>query len=451
MSKINKTTFFQKFNNIVSSQYDYDVLYNYLEFRQFPQNVQSDDQKEAFKERYKYFKIGRTRNKIITFKYQDLVLEVIPASRVEETIDSEYRKDLGLGKGIKIFYKMIQSKYIGITRNDVDEYLSHNAEYNMNSTRKYNINKPILAKKTNDLWCVDLIDMGVELTPINNGYRYIMVIIDTFSRFCYVEALKQKTSENCAKALQTITSRNDVLPKAVLTDNGTEFKAEFNIWLDENNIKHRETRTYSPQANGIVERANKEIRKIIRALMIRYNTNQWKPMIRKVEEIKNSNFHSTIKATPKMINEYDADDEANTEFLNQMYETVKEDAKKRLEKYKVSDFEIGDKVLVSMSVIYSDFRRKIKAGLKKELVVFYEPRVYIIETILRPRTSLERKRYTLRLINTNMSLRSADSNEYARVYASDLKPCDIDEFDMTTDEALNLNGCKRLATDLKIF
>ena len=452
MSKISKTTFFTKFNNIVSSEYDYDVLYNYLEFKQYPPHVETVQQKEVYKERYKYFSISKTRNKIITFKYQDLVLEVIPASRVQDVIDHEYhhKDDLGLGKGIVAFYKMIQTKYIGITRKDVNEYLTHNAEYNMNSTKKHKINKPIIAKNPNDLWCIDLIDMGVELAPINNNYRYIMTVVDVFSRYTYIEALKDKTSILCANTLSIIITRNDVQPKAILTDNGGEFKKDFEDYLIEHNIAHRETRTYSPQANGIVERANKEIRKIIRAVMIRYNTNQWKLKIRKIESIKNSNYHSTIKTTPETIHNYEPTD-TNDDFLNQTYETVIEGAKSRLAKYKESDFEIGESVIVSMAIPYSDFRRKLKSGLKKEIVVFYEPIVYTINSIIYPKTSLERKRYTLRVKDTNTFLRSANSNEYTRVYGSDLKHCEVDEFDMTTDEALNLNGCKRLTTDLKVF
>ena len=104
MNKINKTTFFKKFNNIVSSQYDYDVLYNYLEFGQYPTHISELDQKAIYDERYKYFKIGKSRLKKITFEFKDLNLEVIPFSRVEETIDLEYKKDTGLGKGIKLFY-----------------------------------------------------------------------------------------------------------------------------------------------------------------------------------------------------------------------------------------------------------------------------------------------------------------------------------------------------------
>ena len=188
----------------------------------------------------------------------------------------------------------------------------------------------------------------------------------------------------------------------------------------------------------------------MRALMVRYNSNQWQPMIRRIELIKNSNYHSTIKTTPQIINNYEVDGE-NDDFINQIYENVKSNAKTRLNKYKETEFNVGDMVMVSMSVIYGNFRRKIKSGLKKELMVYYEPNVYTINDIIYPKTSLERKRYTLRLANTQQFLRSADSNEYTRVYASDLKICEVDEFDMTIEEALNLNGIEKLSSDLRVI
>lgn len=451
-NKINKTTFYKKYNNLISTDYDYDTLYNYLEFGQYPIQNPTPEQIAYYDLKYKHFKIGRTRNKIITYEIPEkkIKLQVIQPSTVQDVIDEEYKKkdDLALGKGIKLFYKLLQSKYIGITRDNVDEYLKNSPEYSLNSSFSNRLNKPIIAKKPNALWCIDLIDMGLELTPINNGYRYILSIIDTFTRFVYLEKLKFKNAPTVASALERVINRNEVQPDAILSDNGTEFKAEFTDLLNELNIAHREIRTYTPQANGIAERSNREIRKIIKAIFIRHNTNQWYDRIREIEKIKNSTYHSTIKTTPSNVNNYNEDDA--DDYIEEIYNNVVEDAKTRLNKYKESEYKTGDKVIVSMAIVFSDVRRKMKAGLKKELIVLFMPHVFIIKSVIQAKNSLERKRYTLKSVNENTYLRSPNSNEYTRVYASDLKTVNVDDFDMTIDEALNLNGCERRATDLRI-
>lgn len=452
MSKIKKTSFFNKFNNIVSTEYDYDLLLNYLEFKQYPVHVETDEQKKRFDTRYKYFSIIKKRNQPdkIMFNYQNLSLEVISPARVEEVIDKEYYDDddHGIGKGIVAFYKMIQTKYIGITRDEVDAYLSSNAEYNMNTLRKHKINKPILARQKNELWCLDLIDMGRELGEINYNKRYIMTVVDVFTRYTYIELLKAKTATACSTALQKIVKRARDKPRSILTDNGTEFKAEFNEYLEANDILKRETRTYTPQANGICERANKEIRKIIRAIMIRYNTNVFTPYIKTIEKIKNNNYHTTIKTTPATVDGYDPD--IDDEYLKETYDNIINASKRKMKKYNETEFQVGDDVICEMTVQFSDVRRKLKAGLKKEIIVMYDPLIYTIEKIIYPKSSMERKRYELRVKDTNTFLRT--KTERTRVYGSDLKASYInDNFNITTDEALNLNGCVRLETDLKIF
>ena len=46
--------------------------------------------------------------------------------------------------------------------------------------------------------CADLIDYQ-QYSYQNNGFKYILVVIDAFSRVAYTRALKQKTAEQCSE------------------------------------------------------------------------------------------------------------------------------------------------------------------------------------------------------------------------------------------------------------
>jgi transposase InsO family protein len=76
--------------------------------------------------------------------------------------------------------------------------------------------------------------------------------------------LKLKEAINTRDGLKEVIDAN-VKPKYLLSDNGKEWEGEFAQYCKDHSIKQLFTRSYCPEANGIVERANKEIRKIMKA------------------------------------------------------------------------------------------------------------------------------------------------------------------------------------------
>ena len=88
------------------------------------------------------------------------------------------------------------------------------------------------------------------------GSKYILVIVDDFSRFTWVFFLKQK-SDATPKLKAFIKQREVQLKKTVRnirSDNGLEFKnKEFEDFLADKGITHNFSAPYTPQQNGIVE------------------------------------------------------------------------------------------------------------------------------------------------------------------------------------------------------
>ena len=59
----------------------------------------------------------------------------------------------------------------------------------------------------------------------------------------------------------------------VRSDNGTEFKNEnVDTFLDEEGISHEFSATYTPQQNGVVERKNRTLIKMVRTMLDEYKT-----------------------------------------------------------------------------------------------------------------------------------------------------------------------------------
>jgi transposase-like protein len=115
------------------------------------------------------------------------------------------------------------------------------------------------------------------LPPLNRRRSYAYVAIDRATRFVYLEILPDRRAATAAGFLQRFLNSFPLQVHSILTDNGSEFTDRFAVDkkgkpLDkpsgqhpfdrvcaERNIKHRLTRPFRPQTNGMVERFNRRI------------------------------------------------------------------------------------------------------------------------------------------------------------------------------------------------
>nr|GEY79977.1 hypothetical protein [Tanacetum cinerariifolium] len=104
-----------------------------------------------------------------------------------------------------------------------------------------------------------------------NGKKYILVIVDDYSRFTWVKFLRSKdeTSNFIIKFLKMIQVRLKVPTRRIRTDNGTEFVNQtLRDYYEEVGISHETSVARSPQQNGVVERRNRTLIKAARTMLI---------------------------------------------------------------------------------------------------------------------------------------------------------------------------------------
>jgi hypothetical protein len=63
--------------------------------------------------------------------------------------------------------------------------------------------RTVILKGINDLWQADLVEMG-EYSSDNNGYRYLLTVIDTFSKFAWALPVKTKSGVEITKTMNQI-------------------------------------------------------------------------------------------------------------------------------------------------------------------------------------------------------------------------------------------------------
>nr|GEX21897.1 putative ribonuclease H-like domain-containing protein [Tanacetum cinerariifolium] len=104
-----------------------------------------------------------------------------------------------------------------------------------------------------------------------NGKRYVLVIVDDYSRYTWVHFLRTKdeTLEVIKNFLKKIYVHLQAPVIIVRTDNGTEFKNHvLKEYFDSVGITHETSAAKTPQQNGVVKRRNRTLVEVARTMLI---------------------------------------------------------------------------------------------------------------------------------------------------------------------------------------
>ena len=72
------------------------------------------------------------------------------------------------------------------------------------------------------IWAADLVEMQ-KFSKWNKGIKYLLMIIDVFSKYSWIKPLKDKKTESVSKAFNEIFKKNKRKPQMLWTDKGSEF------------------------------------------------------------------------------------------------------------------------------------------------------------------------------------------------------------------------------------
>ena len=119
--------------------------------------------------------------------------------------------------------------------------------------RRTFIRRRVYANGIDEMWAADLVEMG-KFSKWNNGVRYLLMVIDVFSKFGWIEPLKNKKAESIVEAFNKILKTGRKL-KYLWSDKGLEFwNRDFKKLLDEKGISLYSTE--NEEKSSVVERWN---------------------------------------------------------------------------------------------------------------------------------------------------------------------------------------------------
>ena len=97
--------------------------------------------------------------------------------------------------------------------------------------------RTVYSEFKNNIWGTDLADMQI-ISKFNQGFKFLLCVIDIFSKYAWVVPLKDKKGVSIVYAFHKILNDSDRKPSKIQVNKGSEFcNNSFKIWLNDNDIE----------------------------------------------------------------------------------------------------------------------------------------------------------------------------------------------------------------------
>ena len=208
--------------------------------------------------------------------------------------------------------------------------------------------RSVYAKNVDEIWTADLMDLH-RFARVNKGFKYILIVLDVFSRYAWARPLKTKTGTETAAAFRDIF-RGGRHPTKLWTDKGTEFwnrDVRFVLHgptfhnqavrgtLTANNVELYSTQN-EPKAM-IAERFIRTLRGKIESNYILTHSTVWYDILPYLIQEYNTAIHRTIGMSPI--------DACKPENYSKVYKTQ---FKKKFKPTRKLMYTVGDKVRITV-------------------------------------------------------------------------------------------------------
>ena len=156
--------------------------------------------------------------------------------------------------------------------------------------------RKVISNGIDKIWAADLVEMQ-KFSKWNKVIKYLLMIIDVFSKYGWIAPLKDKKTESVSKAFNEIFKKSKRKPAMVWTDKGSELISKhFKEFLKKEKIKLYHTK--NEEKSSVVERLNRTMKNRMWKMFTANNNTVYWDKIDKLADNYNNTKHSSVKMTP---------------------------------------------------------------------------------------------------------------------------------------------------------
>ena len=162
-------------------------------------------------------------------------------------------------------------------------------------------------------WVADLVEVQ-RLAKHNRGTRYLLTVLDVFSKYAWVEPLKDKTGRSLVQAWERVLKRaHPRRPRQLQTDQDKEFyNCPFQQVLKRHHIHHFST--YGDTEPSVIERLNRTLKERLYRYLTAANTLKFVDVLPQVVQGYNASWHCCIQRAPQAVTPHN-----ELQVWNQLY------------------------------------------------------------------------------------------------------------------------------------
>src|SRR5271156_1787017 len=188
----------------------------------------------------------------------------------------------------------------GATRRATMEWLRAQRPYTLHKpVRKRYSTRPYKSSEIDQHWQGDLVEM-IQYANVNDSYRYILTLIDLFSRYAWAVPLRDKTANEVAAAFRQVFAQGRQ-PQRLQTDDGRE--------LDNRVVQHllniENIRFFTVKFQlkaAVVERFNRTLKTKMWRHFTRTGSYRWVDVLQELLSAYNAAEHRSIGMAPIEVN-----------------------------------------------------------------------------------------------------------------------------------------------------
>jgi len=220
----------------------------------------------------------------------------------------------------------------------------------------------VRASEKDEIWSMDLVDMS-EWKSDNDGEKYMLTVVDVFSRFAWARPMLTKSANDTFAAFIDIVDSTKRQPKKIWVDQGAEFyNSTFKKWMKAQGVIMYST--FGESKSVIVERFNKTLKTKMWHYFTEKNTRRWVDELPRLLSWYNRRIHSKLGMSP-----WEASKAKNKDKVYLIHNPIGDvEGVKRTARYSIGD-------VVRISRVKGIFEKGYHAGWSREIFTVVEVQV----------------------------------------------------------------------------
>ena len=216
--------------------------------------------------------------------------------------------------GPEKLYKAVKSEgTFKIGQHRIRKWLQDQESYSLTKgARRRFPRSRVVVEGLDSMWDADLMDMA-SLAKYNDGYKYVLVCLDVFSRYLWCVPLRTKTGGEVTEAFRSVLS-GDRKPEVIRTDKGREFRnKEVSNYLESVGVHHFVTQN-EPKAN-YAEKCVKTVKHKLFRYLLKTRSHRYVNVLADITGSYNNTEHQSLGRTPASVNKENEGESRYEQYL----------------------------------------------------------------------------------------------------------------------------------------